>query len=64
VGTRVTVGVETEVEIERGVVVFSKVIFFFFGGRCSISMGIIEDSIMVISSASEISTLKIDLIRY
>ena len=59
----VTAGVETEVETERGVVVFSKVIFFFFR-RCSISVGIIEDFIIVIFSALEILALEVGLIYY
>ncbi len=63
-GAGVTVGVKIEVEIERGAVVFSKIIFFFFGGRSSISVGIVGDSIMVIFSASEISALEADLICY
>ena len=62
-GAGVSAGVEIEVEIERGVAVSSKVTFFFFG-RYSISVGIIGDSIMVISSASEISVLEVDLICY
>ncbi len=60
-GAGVTVEVEIEVEIEWEVAISSKVIFFFFG-RCSISVGIIGDSIIVIFSASETSALEVDLI--
>ncbi len=61
--TGITAGVKIEIEIERGVAIFSKVIFFFFG-RCSISVGIIEDFTIIISFASEILILQVDLIRY
>ena len=61
-GAGVTVEVEIEVEIERGAAISSKVIFFFFG-RCSISVGIIGDFIMVIFFASEISALEVNSIR-
>ncbi len=62
-GAGVSAGAEIKVEIEREIAVSSKVIFFFFG-RCSISVGIIGDSIIVISSASEILTLEVGLICY
>ncbi len=57
----VTTGVEIEVEIKRGVAISSKIIFFFFGERCSISVGIIGDFIMMISSALEISVTRVIL---
>jgi len=63
VGAGVSAGAEIEIEIERGIIIFSKIIFFFFG-RCNISVGIIEDSTIIIFSALEISALKADLIRY
>ena len=59
----VTAGVKIEIEIERGVAVFLKVTFFFFG-RYNISVNITENSIIIISSASEILILKVDLIHY
>ncbi len=62
-GTRVTTEVKIEIEIERKAAVFSKVIFFFFDGRSSISVGIVGDFIIIISSASEILVLEVDLIR-
>ncbi len=62
-GAGVTIKIKTKIEIERGIAISSKIILFFFG-RCSISVNIIEDSIIVISSASEISVLEIDLIYY
>jgi len=63
VGARISAGTEIEIEIERGIVIFLKIIFFFFG-RCSISVGIIKDFTIMISSALEISTLEADLIYY
>jgi len=63
VGAGVSIKIEIEIKIKRGVVISSKVIFFFFGCY-NISVGIIEDSIIVISSASEISVLEVDLIYY
>jgi len=62
VGAGVITGIEIEIEIERGAAVFLKIIFFF--GRYNISVGIIGNSIIVISSALEISALEADLIRY
>ena len=62
-GIGVSVKVEIEIKTERGTANFSKIIFFFFG-RYNISVGIIGDFIIIISSASEISILKVDLIRY
>jgi len=63
IDTEITAEIKTEVEIERGVAIFSKIIFFFFG-RCSISVGVIGDSTIVISSTSEILILEVDLIYY
>ncbi len=58
----VTAGVKIEIEIERGVAVFLKVTFFFFG-RYNISVDITGDSTIVISSALETLTLEIDSTR-
>ena len=62
IGVGVSAEIEIKIEIKRGVVIFSKIIFFFFG-RCSISVDIIGDFIIVISSALEILILEIGLIR-
>jgi len=63
VGAGVTAGVKIEIEIERKTTIFSKIIFFFFG-RYNISVSIAGDSTIIISSASETSALKVDLIYY
>ena len=62
-GAGVSAGIEIEIEIERKIVISSKVIFFLFG-RYNISVGIIGDSVIVISSALEILVLEADLTRY
>jgi len=61
--TKIKIGIKIEIKIERGTIISLKIIFFFFK-RCNISMDIIENSIIIIFSASEISALKIDLIYY
>ncbi len=62
-GAGVTAEAEIEIETEREIIIFSKITFFFFG-RYSISVNIIGDFTIIISSASEILALEVDLICY
>ena len=63
-GAEISVKIKTKIEIEREIIISSKIIFFFFDGRYSISINIIRDFIIVISSASETLILEVGLICY
>jgi len=63
VGVEISAEIKTEIKIKRGIINFSKIIFFLFE-RCNISVNIIKDSTIIISSASETLTLKVDSIYY
>ncbi len=63
-GAGIAAGVEIKIKIKQGTVISSKIIFFFFDKRNSILIDTAGDSIIIISSASEILALEVGLIYY